>query len=41
MFPKLLIQSLLALYGFGQSGASRRRHPGPILIGRPSGPRFP
>jgi hypothetical protein len=40
IFPKSLIQSLLALYGFGEKTAPQRRRPAPISIGRPSDSRF-
>jgi hypothetical protein len=40
IFPKSLIQSLLALYGFGDRGHGPRRRPAPVVIGHSSAPRF-
>ena len=40
IFPKSLIQSLLALYGFGERAHPSRRRPGPVMIGHQSGDRF-
>lgn len=39
IFPKSLIQSLLALYGFGERGHMPRQRPAPVVIGH-SGRRF-
>ena len=39
-FPKSLIRSLLALYGFGDRSNLQRRRPGPVIIGHQSGGRF-
>lgn len=33
IFPKSLLQSLLALYGFGDRSTVQRRRPAPIVIG--------
>ncbi|WGM30413.1 hypothetical protein KKHFBJBL_00636 [Brevundimonas sp. NIBR11] len=33
IFPKSLIQSLLALYGFGDRSHLQRRRPAPVVIG--------
>jgi hypothetical protein len=40
IFPKSLIQSLLALYGFGDRAHQPRRRPSPVVIGHQSGSRF-
>ena len=40
IFPKSLIQSLLALYGFGEKSHLSRRRPAPVVIGHHSGSRF-
>ena len=39
-FPKSILQSLLALYGFGNRAHPTRRRPSPVIIGhhRPAGP---
>lgn len=39
-FPKSLIQSLLALYGFGDRSLASRRRPAPVVIGHRSASRF-
>jgi hypothetical protein len=39
-FPKSLIQSLLALYGFGDRSQPQRRRPAPVTIGHQTGARF-
>ena len=36
IFPKSLIQSLLALYGFGDRSHAQRRRPAPVVIGHHS-----
>ena len=33
IFPKSLIQSFLALYGFGPRSHATRRRPAPVVIG--------
>jgi len=40
IFPKSLIASLLALYGFGEKPDRSRERRAPIQIGRPSSGRF-
>ena len=40
IFPKSLIQSLLALYGFGDRSQIQRRRPAPVVIGHHSNGRF-
>lgn len=40
IFPKSIIQSLLALYGFGERPHPQRRRPAPVVIGHASGGRF-
>lgn len=40
IFPKSLIQSLLALYGFGDRSNTARRRPAPVVIGNPRTDRF-
>ena len=40
IFPKSLIQSLLALYGFGHRPHSPRRRPAPVVIGHHPAGRF-
>ena len=40
IFPKSILQSLLALYGFGDKSHHQRSRPAPIVIGRSSGSRF-
>jgi len=40
IFPKSLIQSLLALYGLGDRSHPTRRRPAPVTIGHHSGGRF-
>ena len=40
IFPKSLIQSLLALYGFGARSHAPRRRPAPIVIGHHPAGRF-
>ncbi len=40
IFPKSIIQSLLALYGFGPRPQTQRRRPAPVVIGHASGSRF-
>ena len=37
IFPKSLIHSLLALYGFGDRSPLARRRPAPVVIGHHSG----
>ena len=39
LFPRNVLQTVLALYGFG-SKTSRRRNASPMLIGRPAPPRY-
>jgi hypothetical protein len=34
-FPTSILQSLLALYGFGQRAHPSRRRPAPVVIGHP------
>jgi hypothetical protein len=34
IFPKSLIQSLLALYGFGDRSHPQRRRPTPVVLGQ-------
>ena len=36
IFPKSLIQSLLALYGFGDRANMPRQRPAPVVIGHTS-----
>jgi hypothetical protein len=36
LFPKSLLQSLLALYGLAPKSHSTRRRPAPVLIGNPT-----
>lgn len=38
IFPKSLIQNLLALYGFGDRSHPQRRRPAPVVIGHTPGP---
>lgn len=40
IFPKSLIQSLLALYGFGDRSQAQRRRPAPVVIGHSMAKRF-
>jgi hypothetical protein len=37
LFPKSLLQSLLALYGLAPKTPLTRRRPSPVLIGNPTG----
>lgn len=39
LFSRSVLQSVLALYGFG-SKSPRRRNGSPMLIGRPAPPRY-
>ena len=36
LFPKSLLQSLLALYGLAPRPQSTRRRPAPVMIGNPT-----
>lgn len=38
LFPRSVLQTLLALYGFGARPSSRRRHAPPMMIGRAAPP---
>jgi hypothetical protein len=40
IFPKSLIQSLLALYGFGDRSDIQRRRPSPVFISHSPPKRF-
>lgn len=40
IFPKSILQTLLALYGFGDRSAVQRRRPSPVVIGHSQQNRF-